>query len=373
MQELIEVYAGNHIKEAEDLLLTLARIPAPTRKEDKRAAFVKEFLTANGAKGVKTDRMKNVIWECPGRDPDHCIVLMAHMDVVFDDEDELPLTIDGDIVRCPGVGDDTANLVNLLMSAKFLLDTGLVPEKTLVFVANSCEEGLGNSDGCRAVCEAYGDRMDAFYSYDGNLGMCCGRAVGSYRYEITAKVTGGHSYTDFGNDNAIVLMAELIGKLEALKLPRDILTTRNAGVIEGGTTVNSIAASCRMLYEFRSESQKNLEIMDAALYAVLESMPKKDAFTVKVIGRRPGSSPENAAAREAFSERSREIIRSVFDGELDEAAYSTDSNIPLSMGIPANTIGTIDGALAHTRQEWIRLPSLAEGLAIALKIVESYL
>ena len=215
--------------------------------------------------------------------------------------------------------------------------------------------------------------MDGFYSFDGNLGMCCARAVGSYRYEITAKVKGGHSYTDFGNDNAIVLMADLLGKLEALLLPQDILTTRNAGVIEGGTTVNSIASSCRMLYEFRSESQKNLEIMDNALQAVVAALPKKDAFSVKVIGKRPGTSPENAEAREAFSAKTREVIRSCFDGALDEAAYSTDSNIPLSMGIPANTIGTIDGALAHTRQEWIRLPSLRIGMKTALGVISLYL
>ena len=167
IKSIAEEYAEAHFAEACDLLRTLGRIPAPTRREEKRAAFVRDWLLAQGAADVEIDDAKNVICRI-GPQTGDLVVFAAHTDVVFPDLDPLPMREEGGRLYAPGIGDDTANLVNLLLGAKYLLRHPPQGDSGFLIVANACEEGLGNLDGTKALFARYGDRIKAFYSFD-----CC--------------------------------------------------------------------------------------------------------------------------------------------------------------------------------------------------------
>ena len=255
-----EQFARENVKEAQNLLRTLGKIPAPSHDEGRRAAFVSEWFKSQGFKDVQIDAAQNVICKLGPQDGD-LVVFAAHTDIVFPDTAPLPMREEDGRLYAPGIGDDTANLVNLMIAARHLARREDELTQGVLIVANACEEGLGNLDGTKALFAAYGGRVKAFYSLDGKLGHCCSGAVGSYRYRVTCRTAGGHSYANFGNANAIECLAHLIEDLYAVKLPESARTTFNVGRIEGGSTVNSIAQYAAMLYEFRSPSQECLDYM----------------------------------------------------------------------------------------------------------------
>ena len=369
IKQIAEQYAESCYDEACELLRTLGKIPAPTRREDARAAFVRDWLLTNGARDVCIDEAKNVI--CPiGPQDGDLTVFAAHTDVVFPDLEPLPMREENGVLYAPGIGDDSANLVNLLLAARYLLRNGVRGSMGFLIVANACEEGLGNLDGTKALFARYGERIKAFYSFDCDLPECIHRAVGSHRYKITCKTVGGHSYSAFGAPNAIEILCRLVEKLYAIELPAGEKTTYNVGRFEGGTTVNAIAQEASLLYEFRSASQACLAEMEGKFRAVLaECQNLGGELTVELLGIRPGSGPVDEAALAAMTARSADVIESIWGSPAALLAASTDSNVPLSLGIPANTLGTARGGLAHTRAEWVELSSLKPGLAVALSLM----
>ncbi len=373
MDQQIKAIALRYAEESFDeqcaLLRTLGRIPAPTRREELRAAFCRDWLLSHGAEDVEIDDAKNVI--CPiGPQDGDLIVFAAHTDVVFPDLNPLPMREENGILYAPGIGDDTANLVNLLFAARYLLEQRLTGKTGLLIVANACEEGLGNLDGTKALFARYGRRIKAFWSFDCDMPACVHRAVGSFRYKISCRTVGGHSYGAFGAPNAIEILCRLVEKLYGVQPPTEEKTTYNVGRFEGGTTVNSIAQEASVLYEFRSASQACLEQMEAIFRrCVDECRPLGGELTVELLGVRPGSGPVDPEALRRITERSVDAIESFAGAPAELRAASTDSNVPLSLGIPANTVGTVRGGLAHTREEWVALDSLKPGLKIVLSLM----
>ena len=373
IKAIAEEYAAVCSEEALDLLRTLGKIPAPSRQEDLRAVFCRDWLLAQGAVDVTIDKAKNVICKIGCEEHEDLIVFAAHTDIVFPDMETLPMHEEDGKLYAPGIGDDTSNLVNLLMAAKYLLKNQVKLKYGVLIVCNACEEGLGNLDGTKELFASYGPKIKAFYSFDGYTPQCCSTAVGSYRYKISCKTVGGHSYINFGEPNAIAILCHLVGELYKIDAPDEVKTTYNVGRIEGGSTVNSIAQECSMLYEFRSTSQKCLEAMEEKFNQAVESCRDLGGeLTVELLGIRPGNGPLNKDELEAFTQQSADVISNFYTGDIDFAAYSTDSNVPLSLGIVANTIGTVLGALAHTREEWIDISSLPKGLAIVLSLMLLY-
>ena len=373
IKSIAEQYAAASREEALELLRTLGKIPAPSHQEDLRATFCRDWLLAQGAEDVTIDKLKNVICKLNCTEDRELIVFAAHTDVVFPDTEELPMHEADGKLYAPGIGDDTANLVNLLMAAKYLIKHKVSTRYGILIVANSCEEGLGNLDGVKELFATYGTRIKAFYSFDGYMPQCTDTGVGSYRYQVDCRTTGGHSYLNFGDPNAIEILCGLVEDLYKIQAPTEEKTTYNVGRIEGGSTVNSIAQSCSMLYEFRSTSQKCLETMEKAFLETVEAHRGRGGeIEVTLLGVRPGNGPLNREALAAFTNQTADVISGFYDGELDFSAYSTDSNVPLSLGIVANTVGTISGKLAHTREEWISIDSLPKGLGIALSLMLLY-
>ncbi|WP_071431590.1 M20/M25/M40 family metallo-hydrolase [Angelakisella massiliensis] len=371
LNQEISQYIQDHSGEALELLTTLAAIPAPSNQEEKRVEFCRSWLRQQGASEVLVDPALNVICPVGNWKEGPVSIFMAHTDVVFPDTDLLPVVRDGNILRAPGVGDDTANLTALLMAAKFVLQRGLVPrEGGVLFVANSGEEGLGNLKGSRQLMADYGKRTRQVISFDGGTGGIINRAVGSRRYRVEIRTEGGHSYGDFGNRNAIAVMASLIDALYAVKVPQGGRTTFNVGVIKGGTSVNTIAQQAEMLYEFRSDCREDLEIMERHFQALIAAWQTKGVTVeVQLVGERPTMGPVDPAAQQALVEQICAATRRWSDQELRLKSGSTDCNIPLSMGIPSACTGCYIGGGAHTREEWLRIDSLEAGLHLAFDLV----
>lgn len=373
IKALAEQYAAECIDEQEALLRTLGRIPAPSRQEDLRAEFCRDWFLNQGSKDVTIDKMKNVVCKFGCDTHEDLVVFMAHTDIVFPDLEPLTMRDDGRKLFAPGIGDDTSNLVNLMMAFKYLLKNDIKTNCGFLVVANSCEEGLGNLDGCKEIFAAYGNRIKAFYSFDGYMSQCCSEAVGSYRYRVTVKTQGGHSWLDFGKPNAIEILCGLVEDLYKIQIPTEAQTTYNVGRIEGGTTVNTVAQDAHMLYEFRSTAQKCLDEMEKKFNDTINACQSRGGkVDVELLGVRPGNGPVPKEELEQFTAKSADIISNFFFEKLDYDAYSTDGNVPLSMGIPANTIGTVSGGGAHTREEWVDLDSLPAGLKIVLSLMLEY-
>ncbi len=370
MNEKIEAFVNANKEEAIELLQTLGRIPSPSHQEDRRAEFCRQWFIENGVKDVSIDKAKNVVCRFTVNPDQPYTVLMAHTDIVFADEEELPMTREGNILRAPGIGDDTANLVHLMMATRYLVQHASEQKKNLLIVANSCEEGLGNLDGAKQIFRDYEGQIEAFYSFDGSLGFVTNVPVGSHRYKITVETSGGHSYANFGNDNAIRIAADIIEQLYAIKQPEKVYTTYNVGVIQGGSTVNSIAQKCWFLYEYRSASDECLQIMQKNMQEVIDSFTAaKKRVLVELLGVRPGMGTIDQAALEAFTEESKKLIQEYYDGQIYVMPGSTDANIPLSQGVLANTVGTISGSGAHTREEWVDLDSVPTGMRVVLNFL----
>ena len=375
LNETILQYIEAHEDEAFELLVELAQIPAPSNQEEKRAEFIKSWLEAQGAEGVYIDEALNVIYPVGVTETNPLVVVAAHSDVVFGDLEPLPLVVEDGLIKCPGVGDDTANLVMLLMAAKYIAEQKILPkEGGLLLVANSGEEGLGNLKGSRQLVKDFGYRMKEFISFDCTAHALINGAVGSKRFKVEVKTEGGHSFSDFGNKNAIAYLSAMIQDLYQIQVPEKGITTYNVGTISGGTSVNTIAQQAEMLYEFRSDEKESLEIMEEKFNAVVESYREKGTDVhVTVVGERPCSAQVDEIVQGEMAERVIAAISRYFGWEPTASKASTDCNIPLSMGIPAVCTGCILGQGAHTREEYVEIDSLLPGLKVAFELILYYL
>lgn len=361
-------YMDAHAQEAQQLLIELAQIPAPSHQEQRRAEFCARWLENQGAKGVFIDEALNVIYPigCEGNQP--IAVFMAHSDVVFPDTTPLPLSVSDGKIFCPGVGDDTANVAALLMCAKFIAENRIQPkDRGVLLVVNSCEEGLGNLKGSRKIMEVYAGRIDEFITFDGSHDQIVNRAVGSRRYQVEVRTEGGHSYGDFGKANAIAKLASLIDRLYGMAVPPLGKTTFNVGTISGGTSVNTIAQNASMLFEFRSDEKEALEIMEKQFRKILDDAGCET--TVQLLGDRPCSGNVDMQKETDLMDRAARATRDHYGIAPSFRSGSTDCNIPLSMGIPAVCIGCAEGQGAHTREEYVQINSLKPGLGVAFQLI----
>lgn len=376
-KEIID-YIEASKEETVELLKTLCLIPAPSGMEEERAEFCKNWFIEQGGEGVYIDEALNVVCpiNCEGKD--QITVFMAHTDTVFPDTEPMPYYVEGTKAYCPGIGDDTASLVVLMMAAKYFLNNKLSPKDGLLIVANSCEEGLGNLKGTKQLMADYEGRIKEVYTFDhGNFYEFINKCVGSHRYKISFATEGGHSFGKFGNTNAITVMSELICRLYKCEVPHvgDSRTTYNVGIVGGGTSVNTIAQNAEMLYEYRSDTLECLDYMNKFLDdTVAQLQSETDAeIKVEIIGKRPCAGEYDEAHLKAMFDKCAEIAGK-YNGGLTctGRSGSTDCNIPMSLGIPALCIGVYIGAKSHTREEWVDLASLPTGLTIATELLLTY-
>lgn len=371
LSESVIQYIDDHKQEAYELLLTVAQIPAPSHHEEQRAEFCKKWLEDQGAEGVYIDEALNVVYPLGCTESNPVVVFMAHTDVVFPDTTPLPLQVENGKIFCPGIGDDSANVVALMTAAKYIAQNKLQPKDTgVVIVLNSCEEGLGNLKGSKHIMKKYGTRVQEFVSFDGTARHLCTGAVGSKRYEVEILTEGGHSYSAFGNRNAIAYMASLISSLYDIKVPNRGKTTYNVGTISGGTSVNTIAQQATMLYEFRSNNLEDLKEMEMHFNTAIEYYRAKGiTVNVKLVGDRPCASPIDPEKHKMLIVRALAAVKDHYSIDAGTGFGSTDCNTPLSMGIPSLSVGGYIGAKAHTREEYLEIDSLHPGLKVVFDLI----
>lgn len=370
--EDMEKYAQSVQKELQELLRELCVIPAPSNHEERRAEFCRAWFERNGFENVRIDEALNVLVpvnvDLDGNG--EMDVLMAHTDIVFPESTPLAVREEGGFWHCPGIGDDTANLVVLMVCARYFREHFPVGRRGMLFVANSGEEGLGNLKGSRKVVETFGPRIREFVSLDSAcMNRMVTRAVGSHRYKVTVRTEGGHSFAKFGNRNAIHSLASMITLLYSVKVPveGDSKTTYNVGMISGGTSVNTIAQSAEMMYEYRSDDRKCLAKMEALFKSAIETFRATGVeVEVEKIGDRPCGGEVDAARLCALRDRYCASVREVLGLEVFCGSSSTDCNIPLSEGIPAICFGVCRSAGAHTLGEKLEIASLRDGCRLLL-------
>ncbi len=349
-----------------DQHLKVCRVPAPTFLEEKRAAYMQERFRELGWEAW-TDRAGNVLAALPGRrlrSGDATIAITAHMDTVLAPRVAEDISIsaqDGSFLG-PGVGDNGAGLAGLLALAgvwnefpNLFEETSLAP----VLVANVGEEGEGNLSGMRFLCRAHSSRPKAFLILDGPATdhITC-RALGSRRYEIVVTGPGGHSWSDHGAGNAVHAISRVIANFtDTVPREQSPRSSFNFGLIQGGTSINSIPVEARAKVDLRSEDPTMMDRMavqlqsavDRALEAENAGTTSRVSAKVKEIGSRPGGElPADAPMLDSIRAVDQYLgIRSQLD------CSSTDANIPLSLGIPAISIGAGgSGGGAHTPGEW---------------------
>jgi len=350
-----------------DEQIHITEIPAPLLHEASRAAYLRKLLASCGLR-VRTDEVGNVIGERPGVQGNDVVMLAAHLDTVFPAGTDVRVRREGSRLLAPGISDNGTGLATLVAVARGLHESRLKTLRTVLFVADVGEEGEGNLRGMRKLVETYRRRLRYVIVLDGSAtDHVTTSALASRRFEVSVLGPGGHSWADFGMANPIHALARGVARFLKVRVPAEPRTTYNIGAIEGGTSVNSIPFRAAIKVDLRSESEPELDHLEAALREAMqagvdeemavsrERGPAKRAANGKLevkfraLGTRPGgelpeTSPLLAALREAdrhLGNRSR-VERS-----------STDANIPLSLGIPAISIGGGGSAGgAHSPGEW---------------------
>ena len=369
-------------------IVTLTEIPAPPFKEEARARAYLAMLKAHGLSNVEMDAEGNVMGVRPGtatKGKGPFVVIAAHLDTVFPEGTDVKVRREGTRLMAPGIGDDTRALATLLAYLRALDAAGIKTKADILVVGNVGEEGPGDLRGVRHLFNKgpYKGRISAFFSMDGSdPSRIVDKGVGSKRYRVTFKGPGGHSYGAFGIVNPMAAMARAVTDLYAVQPPKAPKTTYSASVTGGGTSVNSIPNSVFMEFDMRSESAAELAKLDRTLIGILDraaagenaarsTKDGKVSYEAKVIGERPaGNTPPTAdivvlttAAATALG----------FTPQHEDS--STDSNVPMSLGIPAVTIGAGGkGGRAHALDEWIdvekgeSLKGMQVGLAALLAV-----
>ncbi len=349
-----------------DLACMLQQIPSPTFSEGEKAAFVYEQYTREGLQDVRIDETGNVLgrWEGgPGRP----LVISAHMDTVHPAQIKLTQRRENNRIFGPAIGDKSLGVAALLLLPRLLRKNNLTPPGSIWLVANTCEEGLGDLRGMRAIVEHFGSEPRAYLVLEGmGLGQIYHRGLGVERYRITARTRGGHSWVDYGKPSAIHHLAGVATRLAALTLPRAPRTSLNVGTFEGGTSVNTIAAFAQLDLDMRSEDYATLQELASSVRSIVQEAETEGVtFDVKTIGLRPGGEIPRSHALVRLAE---ECLREEGVTPRPEIA-STDANVPLSRTLPAICIGLTSGGGAHTTAEYIDIPPLHQGISQLMQLV----
>jgi tripeptide aminopeptidase len=341
----------------------ITEIPAPPYKEKLRAEYYLKRFQELGFKDAAIDSEGNVIGLRKGSGGGRPkLVVSAHLDTVFSEGTDVTVKEKDGVILAPGIGDDSRGLAALLSLIKSINANGIATVGDVLFVGTVGEEELGNLRGVKALFRDHAD-IDGFISIDGlGITRVVNQATGSHRYEMIFKGPGGHSFQEFGLPSAIHAMGRAIAKISDLQTPSEPKTTFTVGTVGGGTSVNAIASEARMAVDMRSDSTEELlkleaRLLDLVKAAVVEENARwksdKLSVEIKLIGDRPAGivaldSPIVQATQRAVSVITR-APRVTFAGS------STDSNLAMSLGIPAVTMGGGgEGGNWHSRNEWYK-------------------
>ena len=371
--------------------IELSEIPAPTFAEgDRAAALVKEFQRI-GLKDIETDQRKNVLGWRHGTSP-RTIVVAAHLDTVFPAGTDVKVKKEGKRLVGPGIGDDGRGLAAMLAIAEAFQRADIKTKHTILFVANCCEEGLGDLLGIKYLLKEskYKDQIDAFISIDGlDPARITNRALASKRYRITVRGPGGHSWVNFGRVSPTHALGRIMAKFADTDVPSNPKTTFNIGKIGGGTSINAIAVEAWMEVDMRSESDAELEKLEQKLLAVARAgVTEENRFREKAAQNKSGRVGDSKLTLDAKLLTVRYGGETPVNSPLVEASQwaarhfgltpileigSTDANVPINLhkqGVTLGGGGT--GGDFHALEEWYEPEGAWKGVQQVLLTVLSW-
>ncbi|HEY0544964.1 MAG TPA: M20/M25/M40 family metallo-hydrolase [Pyrinomonadaceae bacterium] len=371
-----EERAGELIEEQ----IRLCSIPAPPFGEGERALYLRRQFIECGLDEAYLDAEGNCVALRRGREANPLVVVSAHLDTVFPAGTDFTVRRGQAKLFAPGIADDGCGLIALIALVKALESCAIETEGSLIFVGTVGEEGEGNLRGARHLLSAgeWAGKVDAFISFDGpGVERITNAALGSRRYRLRLRGTGGHSWGDFGAANPVHALGRAIARLASYPAPSEPRTTFNVGRIEGGAGVNVIPTEAAMDVDLRSASAEELQRLDAFFRrAAREAAEDENAsrragdppleLDLKLIGDRPsGETPKDSLIVRLAEESTRAVGHAP---RLDRS--STDSNIAISLGIPAVTLGAGgNSGNSHTLEEWYDPRGRDTGLKRALLLL----
>lgn len=358
----------------------ICSMPAPPFGEQERAQYFLTRFSDLGLADVHIDEEGNCLGLRKGRGLSPLLVVSAHLDTVFPEGTNVSVSRAGGKLLAPGISDDCCGLAAMTAITAAIQAAEIETEGSVLFVATVGEEGEGNLRGVRHLMSAgkWANRIDAFISFDGaEIDRIINQALGSRRYRVVFKGEGGHSWSDFGVANPVHALGRAISKLASYPAPKEPRTTFNVGRVEGGSSVNAIPQDATIEVDLRSESADELLKLDAFFRrAVREATEDENGMrrfgnrplelTVELIGERPSGETAADSTLVRLALEATEVLG--VRARLNQA--STDSNLPISLGIPAITIGA-GGASgnSHTLDEWYDPRERELGLKRALLII----
>ena len=360
--------------------IRICSIPASPFGERDRAQYLSEKFSSLGLSEVEIDDEGNCLGLSKGASRSPLMVVSAHLDTVFSSDTDFTVHRRENRLLAPGIADDGCGLAALIALAKVIETERIRTEGSILFVGTVGEEGEGNLRGVRHLLTRgrWAKKVDAFLSFDGpGVDRITNRALGSRRYRVELAGLGGHSWGDFGMPNPVHALGRAVSRLAAYPAPKEPRTTFNVGRIEGGTSINSIPSKATMEVDLRSASESELRRLDAFFRramrdAVDEENAKRRAgdpelkLRTDLIGERPtGETASDAPLVELAIESTKALG---FEPRLDQS--STDSNLPISLGIPAITLGAGGASgFSHTLDEWYEPRDRDKGLKRGLLVI----
>jgi tripeptide aminopeptidase len=343
--------------------IAICSVPASPFDEEKRGQYLRDKFVESGLTDVSIDGIGNVLGLFKGKTDKPLLVVSAHLDTVFAKGTDFTVRRHGSKLLGPGISDDGCGLAALLAVARALMLTKTSTNGSILFVGTVGEEGEGNLRGVRYLFTEgeWAKRIDYFLSFDGaGVDRITNQALGSRRYRVTLHSQGGHSWGDFGVPNPVHALGRAISRLSSYPLPKEPRTTFNVGKVHGGSSVNAIPSEASMDVDLRSCDENELRRLDSYFRrAVMEAVEQENS------ARRPGDTPMKVAidlvgdrpsgftpAESPLVEIALEATRALgIEPQLEQS--STDSNFPISIGIPAITFGAGGTAAgSHTLEEW---------------------
>lgn len=361
-------------------LITLTEIPAPPFKEERRAMYFKRMLEEAGVDNAWIDAEGNVVALRKGTKSGKTIALDAHLDTVFPEETDVTVKFSGDTLKAPGIGDDTRGLMVVLTVLRAMNKAQIKTEHDVLFIGSVGEEGLGDLRGTKFLFEKGERKIDSWISIDGgDMDRVVNGGLGSIRYKVMIEGPGGHSWGAFGLANPQHALGKAIDYFATAAAPytaQGPRTSFNVGRIGGGTSVNSIPFEAWMEVDMRSVDPKRLKGIDSifnqsmhtALNDYNATLKKGDKLTMKLemIGLRPSGVQSTDLP---LLQRTAAAIR-YLGAEPSFSTSSTNSNVPISLGVPAVTLGRGGiGGGAHALDEWWMNKNGAEAIKLTLLLV----
>ena len=341
---------------------TIAEIPSPPFKERRRAEYFLRRIRELGLANAAIDPEGNVVALRTGSGRGPRLVVASHLDSVFAEGTDVRVKEADGTLHGPGIGDNARGLAVILSLLRTLGANGIKTVGDIMWVGSVGEEELGNLRGVRALLRDHPD-IDGFVAIDGlKVTRIVNQATGSHRYEMIFSGPGGHSFSAFGLPSPIHAMGRAIAAIADLQTASDPKTTFTVGTVRGGTSVNAIAKEARMALDLRSNSADALLQLEAKALAIVQQAVAQEnarwrsdriAVEIKLIGDRPaGMTPQASPIVEA----ARRAVTALAPGApIEFAASSTDSNLAMSLGIPAVTIGGGgEGGGQHSLNEWYK-------------------